>query len=82
MNFAFLSVTIQKQSLVTNYKHIFIVNDIKSPRCSKNNLQSGSCKRGFPDSSLADDLIKFSYISIFYHYPKDFKYNQVFQRRP
>ena len=27
--------------------------------CSKNNLHSGSCKPGFPNSSLEDDLIEF-----------------------
>ena len=74
MDFPFLSAAIQKQSFITNYKHIHIVNDIKSPKsCSKNNFQSASCKLGFPNSSLEDDLIEFSYISIFYHYSKDFK---------
>ena len=74
MDFLFLSAAIQKQNFITNYKHIHIVNDIKSPKsCSKNNFQSGSCKLGFPNSSLEDDLIEFSYISIFYHYSKDFK---------
>ena len=74
MDFPFLSAAIQKQSFITNYKHIHIVNDIKSPKsCSKNNFQSGSCKLGFPNSSIEDDLIEFSYISILYHCPKDFK---------
>ena len=50
--------------------------------CSKKILQSGSCKLGLPNTSLEDGLITFSYISIFYHYPKDFKHTQVFQRRP
>ena len=68
MDFLFLSATIQKQSFISNYKHI------KSPKsCSKNNFQNGSCKLGFPNSLLEDDLIEFSYISIFYHYSKDFK---------
>ena len=74
MDFPFLSAAIQKQSFITNYKHIYAVNDIKSPkRCSKNNFQNESCKLGFPNSSIEDDLIEFSYISIFYHYSKDFK---------
>ena len=59
-------ITIQKQIFITNYKHIYIVNDIKSPKsCSKNNFQSGSCKLGFPNKSLEDDVIQFPYISIF-----------------
>ena len=59
MNFAFLAFAIQKQSSITNYKHIYIVNAIKSSEsCSKNNYQSGSCKLDFADiSSLKDDLI-------------------------
>ena len=28
MNFPFLSVAIQRQSFIMNYKHIYIVNDI------------------------------------------------------
>ena len=36
MDFPFLSVVIQKESFITNYKHIYIVTDVKSPRsCSK-----------------------------------------------
>ena len=50
--------------------------------CSKNNFQNGSWKLGFPNSSLKNDLIEFSYISIFYHYSKHFKQTQFFQRRP
>ena len=74
MDFPFLSAAIQKQSFITNYKHIYTVSDIKSPKsCSKNNFQNESCKLGFPNSSIEDDLIEFSYISIFYHYSKDFK---------
>ena len=42
MNYSFLSVAIQKQSFMMNYKHIYILNDILPKRCSKNNLQSGS----------------------------------------
>ena len=58
MNFPFLSVAIQKQSFNTDYKDIYIDNGIKLPKsCSKTNLQSGSCKLGFPNSSLEDDLI-------------------------
>ena len=61
MNFTFLAVAIQKQSFIMNYKHIYIVNAIKSSKsCSKNNLQSGSCKLDVPDiSSLDDDLMNF-----------------------
>ena len=74
MDFPFLSAAIQKQSFITNYKHIYIGSDMKSPKsCSKNNFQSGSCKLGFPNSSIEDDLVEFSYISISYHYSKEFK---------
>ena len=72
IDFLFLSLAIQKQSLIMNYQHIYIVNGIKSPKCvSKINVQSGSCKLLFPNNSLDDDLIEFSYIPIFYHYSKD-----------
>ena len=61
MNITFLTAAIQKQSFITIYKHIYIVDDIKSSKsCSKNNLQSGSCKLDFPNSPLEDDLIEFS----------------------
>ena len=74
MDFPFLSPAVQKQSFITNYKYIHIVNDIKSPKsCSKNYFQTGPWKAGFPNSSLEDNLIEFSYISMFYHYSKDFK---------
>ena len=64
MNFTFLAVAIQKQSFITSYKHIYIVNAIKSSKsCSTNNLQNRSCKLDFPNiSSLDDDLIEFSYL--------------------
>ena len=56
-----IAVAIQKQSFIMNYKHIYIVNVIKSSKsCSKNNLQSGSCKLDVPNiSSLDDDLMNF-----------------------
>ena len=56
------------------YKHVYIVNDIatKMKRCSKNNFQSGSC-----NTSLEDDFIEFSYISIFYHYLRKTSENKV-----
>ena len=74
MEFPLLLAAIQKQSFITNYKYICIVNDIKPlKRCPKNNFQSGSCKLGFTNNSLEDDLIEFAYISIFYHYSKYFK---------
>ena len=58
MDFPFLSAAIQKQSSITNFKRIYIVNDIKSPESSsKNNFQSGSCNLGFPNNSSEDDLI-------------------------
>ena len=71
-------------SFITNYKHIYIINDINSPKsCSnKKKIQSESCKLGLPNNSLEDELIESSYISIFYHYSKDSKHTQVFQRRP
>ena len=37
----------------------------KAPKSWSKNLQNGSCKLGFPNSSLEDDLIQFSCISIF-----------------
>ena len=46
------------------------------------NFQSGSCKLGLPNNPLENELIESSYISIFYHYSKDSKHTQVFQRRP
>ena len=82
MNFPFLSVSIQNQIFMMNYKHIYMVNDTAAITLFKNNLQSRSCKLHFPNSLLQDDLIDISYISIFYHYSKDFKHTQVFQRRP
>ena len=64
MNFTFLAVAIQKQSFITSYKHIYIVNATKSSKSfSKNNLKNRSCKLDFPNiSSLDDDLIEFSYL--------------------
>ena len=48
-----------------------IINDIKSRKnCSKNNLHSGLCKPGFPNSSLEDDLIEFSYIFHTFSHPR------------
>ena len=48
-----------------------IVNDIKSRKnCSKNNLHSALCKPGFPNSSLEDDLIEFSYIFHTFSHPR------------
>ena len=64
MNFLILSAAIQKQSLITNYKHIYIVLGVKSPKsCSKYILYSASCKLGFP---------------IFYHHYKDFQAHPSF----
>ena len=61
MEFPLLLAAIQKQSFITNYKYICIVNDIKPlKRCPKNNFQSGSCKLGFTNNSLEDDLIEFA----------------------
>ena len=42
MNFWFLSVAIQKQIFMVNYKHMYILNDIATKTLFKNNLQSGS----------------------------------------
>ena len=71
-------------SFITNYKHIYIVNDINSPKemFKQKNFQSGSCKLGLPNNPLEDELIESSYISIFYRYSKDSKHTQVFQRIP
>ena len=64
MNFLILSAAIQKQSLITNYKHIYIVLGVKSPKsCSKYIFYSASCKLGFP---------------IFYHHYKDFQAHPSF----
>ena len=80
MDFPFMSAAIQKRSFITNYKHIYIVNDIKSPKsCPKNNFQSGSwCKLGFPNNSLKMTWLNFHTFQYFIIIQKTLKAHRSF----
>ena len=69
MNFPFLSVVNRNQKIYYELHS----SQRKAPKSCSKNLQNGSCKLVFPNSSLEDDLIQFSCISIFYNHSKDFQ---------
>ena len=65
------------QTYIHSYWYKVTKKLFKKKKCNVNHQGSStslkSCKLGFSNSSLENDLIKFSYTSIFYHHSKDFQ---------